>query len=58
MDAQAQPSIQELVLAAVNVARSAGLSWEAIGEILGVEPETARGRYASLSWTKGPGAQA
>lgn len=46
VDSQAQPSIQEPVLAAVHVARSAGLPWEAIGEILDMDPQTARGRYA------------
>ena len=58
MDSQTQPSTHELVLAAVNVARSAGLSWEAIAEVLGVDLETASGRYPSLSWPRGPGADA
>lgn len=58
VDSQTQPSIHELVLAAVNVARSAGLSWEAIAEILGVDLQTASGQYPSLPWTREPGADA
>ena len=47
VDSQRQPSTEELVGAAVNVARTAGLSWDEIGEILGMDPQTARGQYWS-----------
>ena len=58
MDSPVQPSTEELVSAAVTVARNAGLSWDAIGKILGVDSQTASGRYASFSWAEGSDAHA
>ena len=40
---------EELVAAAVKVARSAGLSWDRIGEVLGVSQAVASARYSSLT---------
>lgn len=53
MDSQTQPSAQELVSAAVKVAPNAGLSWNDIGEILGVDSQTASGQYSSYLWAEG-----
>lgn len=41
VESQVQPSTQELVGAAVKAARNAGLSWDEIGKILGMDPQTA-----------------
>ena len=48
MDSQVEPSLLELLGAAVKVARNAGVSWDAIGEALGLDPQTASGRYAAF----------
>jgi hypothetical protein len=48
MDSQVEPSLSELLGAAVKVARNAGVSWDAIGDVLGLDPQTASGRYAAF----------
>jgi hypothetical protein len=53
MDSQPQPSTQELLGAAVKVARNAGLSWDDIGEILGMDSQAASSRFESLSERRG-----
>jgi hypothetical protein len=42
------PSTDELVAAAVKIARTAGLSWDAIGRVLGTTEMAARVKYSFL----------
>jgi hypothetical protein len=48
MYSQVVPSALELVGAAVKVALEAGLSWDDIGDALGMDSQAASGRYAAF----------
>jgi hypothetical protein len=43
--AMVEPSTEELVIAAVRIARTSGLTWDAIGDVLGVTGSDAHARY-------------
>jgi hypothetical protein len=46
--AMVEPSPEELVIAAVRIARTSGLTWDAIGDVLGVTGSAAHARYGYI----------